>query len=155
MQVTDLALNAGSGVTMRQWTITYADLQAISGSGAQSIALLLSNGKQFSLPQAGTILFSRINVTTAFAGGALSALTMSVGTSGATTGVQSARSIFATGCFDVHGLNSEFNSDAAQALQVTLTPSSDVLANCTAGSLTLTLAILNVSTPVVTTNVQP
>lgn len=155
MQVTDLALNAGNGITLRQWTITFADLQAISGSGAQSIPLLLSNGKQFSIPQAGTILFSRVNVTTAFTGGALSALTMSVGTSGTTTAVTGANSIFTAACFDKHGLNSEFNSDAPQALQVTLTPTSDVLANCTAGSLTLTVAILNVSTPVVTANVLP
>lgn len=155
MNVSDLALNSGGGLVLRQWTITFADLAAIAGSGAQALKLVLSSGLQYILPQASTILFSRINVTTAFAGGAISALTMSVGTSGATTGIQSARSIFATGCFDVHGLNAEFNADNPQSLQVTLTPTSDVLANCTAGSLTLTLLIASVSTPVVTANVAP
>lgn len=158
MQTSDLALSAGGGLTLRQFTITYADLQAIAGSGAQALKLVNSGSNpliQAQIPQAGTILFSRINVTTAFAGGAISALTMSVGTSGTTTAVQSARSIFATGCFDVHGLNSEFNSDAAQLLQVTLTPTSDVLANCTAGSLVLSLLIVNVSTPITTASVAP
>jgi hypothetical protein len=159
MQTSDLALSAGGGLTLRQWTITYVDLQGISGSGAQNLKLVLSSSgptpQQYVLPQAATILFSRVNVTTAFAGGAISALTMSVGTSGSTTAITGANSIFATGCFDKHGLNSEFNADNPQSLIVTLTPTSDVLANATAGSLTLTLLIVGVSTPVVTANVAP
>lgn len=154
MQLTYIANNLGDGISYAKFTITYLDLAGFTTVGAHALILTTDPGgnafnpAQFSIPQAGTVLFSRMNVGVAFTGGSISAVTASVGTSGTVAAVTAANSIFTTACFDKHGMNTELNSNVAALLQVNFTPTGDVLSNLTAGYLDIYLAMLDVSTPV-------
>jgi hypothetical protein len=157
MQLSYIASGLGGLVTIAKFTITFTDLIPFTTAGAHALLLTTDPGgnpfnpTQFGIPQAGTILFSRMNVGTAFTGGSLGAVTASVGTSTTVTAVTAANSIFTAACFDKHGINTEFNSNAAQLLQVNLTPTSDVLSAATAGYMDIYLVMLDISTPVTST----
>lgn len=158
MQRQDLPMNLGPGVQLVKFTITFTDLNPLSSASGTAANLTLLddpggnalNPAQFQIPQAGTVLFSRVNVTTAFTGGTLGAITMSVGTTGTTTLITAANSIFTTACFDKHGMNSEANSVNAIPVICRFSPTSDSLSDITAGSLDLYIAYLNVTYPVTT-----
>ena len=153
MQRQDIASNFGPGVPYVKFTVLYSDLAAFTTAGAHALTLLANPGgnainpANFQVPQGGTPMFSRINVTTAFTGGSISAITVSAGSSGTSNAIQAASSCFTTGCFDKHGMNSELNANTAFTVVLNFTPTGDVLSNLTAGQLDFYMAYLNVSTP--------
>lgn len=91
-----LPLSMGGGVQCLEITATYSDLAATSGSGAKTIAVTDAAGNAQYIPQGAIVTGIVVKPTTAFSGGSISALTMSVGKSGgSTTYLTSAYDIFA------------------------------------------------------------
>lgn len=168
MQLSNLASGLGGYLTLRRFTVTFADLQAIpTGSGAQSIILTAFPGSiqpvvspiagPGIIPPAGVLLGVRVKASTAFSGGALSAMTVSVGKSGSNTFFTSAFDIFAAVSDTNLQETALFKHGQASALQVqvTFTPTSDVVQNATAGSVDVDLLMLNVTTDLVGPPVIP
>lgn len=144
MQTSDIALNLGGGATYRKFTFTFADLQTTSGSGAKALSLAQS------IPSHGKVLGVYVKPTVAFAGGSLSAMTISIGkTGGSATLLTSAFDIFAAVSDTALQETALFKSaqDLAVPLSATFTPTGDTCANCTAGSVDVYIFFLNVTTP--------
>ena len=82
----ELPLRYGYSVTCTRFTLTYADLTALSAStGPQSITLADALSNLFSVAQGGLVLGIRMKLDTAFAAPALAALTCTIGQVGDTT----------------------------------------------------------------------
>src|SRR5437667_822717 len=115
MQTAGLASNLGGAVVIKRFTLTNADCTAAATT--QTIAL-------FTLPVEAVIIGYRIKGRTAFAGTAITALTVSIGsTSLGATGVASAFDIFqavAAGTFQMGALFKQ-GPDAAEAINAYLT----------------------------------
>lgn len=140
MQVSELATGLGQGVTFRRFVVTYLDLQAIVGAGAKTVAL-------FSLPIGAIILGVRQKHSVAFAGGALSAMTVSTGKSGTATYFTAAQDVFAAVADGTVQETALFKHGQFTALPViaTFTPTGDTVAAATAGSVAIDIAFLNPS----------
>lgn len=137
----DLALNYGGRVRCTRFTIGFADLQATSGAGAKSIVMADANNPSlsFTIPAFSKIVGASVSPQTSFTGGSLSAMTFSLGVSGALTRF--------TAAFDVFAAVSDTNlqetamwklgqkSALVGALLGTFTPTGDSNSNCTAGAL--------------------
>jgi hypothetical protein len=156
MQLLYLSSGLGGIVQAYKFTVTYLDLAGFTTAGAHAVTLIQDPGgnafnpAQFQINQASMVLASRMNVTTAFTGGAMTAVTASLGTSTTVAAITAANSVFTTACFDKHGVNTEFNSNLAQLLQVNFIPTTDVLSNLTAGSVDIYIYLLQCSVPVLT-----
>lgn len=149
----DFAVQYGNGVRATIFTVTFADLQAISGSGAQPITLADADNplKLFTIPQYSRIMSIMVKTSVAFTGGSLSGMTMSLGVTGAVTRFTAAYNIFQTigdtvlqeTASPASGQYSTIN-----AIIATFTPTADTLANCTAGQLEIEILWAEVtSTP--------
>lgn len=157
MQVERVALQNGGILSYIRWTITYLDLQATSGAGAKGINLVEVSTPgpsglpaNWSLPAGAKIIGSFVKHSVAFSGGSLSAMTVSVGKTGNATFFTAAQDIFQAVADTTVQENSMFKSGQMTALTpivATFTPTSDVCSNCSAGSVDIFLAVLEVSTP--------
>lgn len=145
MYESNLSLNLGSGISVRRFTYTYLDLQALSGSGAKSVAM-------FTLPVGAVILGVRAQTVTAFTGGSLSAMTLLVGKSGTTNYFTSAFDIFATASDTTVQETALFKhgNKAALAVIATFTPTGDTVAAATAGQVDVDVWYGNVTTDTTT-----
>lgn len=140
----DLAAQYGAGIRTVRFTITYKDLQLTSGSGAKSITIADQNNptNSFTLPAGSKIMGVVVKQSVAFSGGSLSAMTVSLGVSGATTRFTSAYDIFAAVADTTLQETAMFKSgqgSTISALLATFTPTGDTCASCTAGSVDITI----------------
>ena len=141
MQQTILASQMGAGPKFRRFTYTYADLQAISGSGAKSLTM-------FTTQQDSIILGVRVKQNVAFAGGSLSAMTLLVGKSGTTNFFTSAADIFAAVADTTVQETALFKhgQKTGLAILVTFTPTGDTVAAATAGSVDVDIWYIDCTT---------
>jgi len=154
MQRTDLSSGLGPNVQYLKYTLTWQDLASATTTGANVINLPVNpggnpfNSTNFAIPQGGTVLFSRLNVTTAFTGGSVSALTLSVGAASTANAITTSTDILtAAVCVDTHGMHAELNSNLAATVTLTFTSTTHAPSVLTAGQLDLYLLYLDVSTP--------
>ena len=169
MTIQEIASQFGSFATYRKVSVTYQDLQATSGAGAKTItltglggagatgavALSVVNSGNLVIPQGYAFLVIRMIAKTLFAGGALSALTASLGTvAGTTTTILAAQDVFgatagtvtvvaATAIATLNGITSL----PALTPTITFTPTGDSLSNATAGQVDVEFVYINPSTP--------
>jgi hypothetical protein len=130
----------GSGAQFRRFTVTHADLTA--SATTQNVTL-------FTLPKGSVVCGVRIKHSTAFAGGTLSAMTVSVGTSGDTTAYAGAFDVFQTVADTTFQVTDQFNaaSYAAHSIVAAFTATGDNVVNATAGVVDIDIYYLNVTTP--------
>jgi hypothetical protein len=167
MYRSDIALQAGGKLSYTQFIISYKDLQAISGSGAQSINLTDADNtgsagaptifmipsaagvsSVVSSPAGGKIIGVEVKEQVTFAG-TFSSLTVSLGRLGSLTLFTSAFSLMQT-VSDTNIQETALFKAGGRAQftpLATFTPGSSTLSTATAGSVTITIAYLNVSTP--------
>lgn len=140
-QGTILASQMGAGPKFRRITITFADLALISGSGAKPVAL-------FTTQQDSIILGARVKQSVAFAGGSISAMTVSVGKSGSVTFFTAAHDIFAAVADTTVYETALFKHGQKTGLAIiaTFTPTGDTVAACTAGSVDIDVYYIDCST---------
>lgn len=145
MQISTIATNLGSGVTLRRYTLTYLDFQTTSGSGAKTFAL-------DTLPAHGIVLGVRTINKTNFAGGALSAITVAVGKSGTATFFTAAYDCFAAAGDTTVQETALFKHGQLTALPMiaTVTPTSDNVSAATSGQVDIDILSLNVSSDMTT-----
>lgn len=140
MVTTDLALQLGEGLSLKRFTIVESDLTAAATS--EAITLFTLNGKS-------AVLGVRIQHTTAFSGGSLTSMTVSVGSSvvGA-DGFATAFDIFQAAAATTLQESSQFKSgtSADQTVQATFTGSHNVV-TATAGAVEIDVLVMDVSTP--------
>ena len=140
MQKTTLALKFGGGLTLKRFTITHSDLTA--SASTQSITL-------FTLGAGSKILGVNIKHSTAFSGGSLTSMTVSVGSSAAgNDGFATAFDIFQTVGATVLQETAEFKSatSVSQSVTATFTGSHNV-DTATAGSVDIDVLVMDVTTP--------
>jgi hypothetical protein len=150
----DFALQYGNGLRLTVFNISFVDLQGISGSGAQPLTLQDQDNptKAFGFPQYSKILAITVKPTVTFAGGALSALSMSLGVTGAITRFTAAytglfSAVADTTLQETFGIASGQYSTIASVI-ATFTPTSDVLKNATAGNVEISILWADItSTP--------
>lgn len=142
MESMELASQLGAGIRFRRLTVTYRDLALISGSGAKPVTLM-------SCPLGGMILGVRIKHSTAFAGGSISALTVSVGKTGSVTYFTSTQDIFAAVADTTLLETALFKHGQLTALDLiaTFTPTGDTVAACTAGVVNIDILYFDNTTP--------
>jgi hypothetical protein len=147
----DIALMNGGRLRYVDFTITYKDLQATSGAGAQSINLTDADnsGVKWVMGQSSKILGVEVKHDTSFSGGSLSAMTVSLGVSGAVTRYTAAFDVFQAVADTALQETAMFKSvqRSAQQLEATFTPTGDVCSNATAGQVQIRICMLDVSTP--------
>lgn len=159
--MTQQGLAGNLGGTIQFWSIqfTYVDLQGTSTASGVANTFNLYNqlygppynqSVAMTIPQGSFILYTRVKASTPFAGGSLSAMTVSLGKSG------SANNFF-TQAYDVFQavadgtLQETFAQPNGQLSSytptVTFTPTGDTLAHCTAGVLNIDIALFLTTTP--------
>jgi hypothetical protein len=164
MYRSDVASSFGGKISCTQFIITYQDLAAITGSGAQSINFTDADNNAFIflLPPApgvayvgsaaglGKLIGIEVKEQTTFVGTGISALTISVGRSGSNTLFTSAYPLMQTVADTTLQETSLFKAGGRTqfAPTVTFTPTGGNLSAMTAGSVTVTLLYWNTSTPV-------
>jgi hypothetical protein len=167
MYRSDVALQAGGKISLTQFIISYKDLQAIAGSGAQSVNLTDADNTGSgglptvflvpsatgvavvnSTPGGGKILGVEVKEQTQFAG-AFSALTISLGRTGNLTLFTAAYPLMQVPADTTLQETALFKAGGRAQFGplVTFTPTGGNLSTATAGSVTITIAYLNVSTP--------
>jgi len=160
MLVTKIPTEFGSFLTCLKIQLFSTDLAAFTTAGAKTF-LLTGNGIQNALsavnsgnvtiPAGGCVLGARLHLVTSFTGGALSAVTLSVGKGGGSaTYLLGASDVFTAGGDTVwYGETPLLKSGQQTAwnVNVTFTPTGDVLGNATAGEADLYLYFFNVSDP--------
>lgn len=140
MQTTDLALRLGAGLSLKRFIVVESDLTAAATSEAITL---------FTLKKGDAILGIRIKHSTAFAGGSVSAMTVSVGsTSAGAAGYASAFDIFQAVGATTFQMTSAFNAGtyADEATTATFTATGDNVVNLTAGQVEIDVLIMDVST---------
>jgi len=139
----DLGIAMGSGPQFTRWTIPYTDLTA---------AALVQSVNLFTLNQGGIILGVRIKHTTAFAGTAWSATTVSVGWASDYTAFASAFDIFQAVADTTLQNTSEFkcvtNAAAGTAVVARFTSVGGNLSAGTAGAVNIDVLYLQPSVAV-------
>jgi hypothetical protein len=162
LQRTDIATGLGDGVQFVKYTITFADLT--TAGLTQTISLPVNptstpfippatsappNVSNFVIPQAGVVLYSKVQHTIPFAGGTIASMTCSVGKLGGSN-------TFVNGtAFNVFGAAADTTLQEAQAISsgqntawgVTVTFVSTVgnVNAATAGSVNIYIAYLDVT----------
>lgn len=137
----DLALNYGGRVRAVRFTVGFADLQATSGSGAKAVTLADSDNPSlvFTLPNYSKVCGVSVKTTTAFAGGSLSALTVSLGISGSATRFTAAYDIFQAVADTTIQETAMWKLGQASAIAggliLTFTPTGDSCSAATAGAM--------------------
>lgn len=152
----DVGCGLGGGYALTKWTFTFQDLTAAATTQAINIqenpipgAVTITPATNFIIPQGGVILYSRIHHTVAFAGGALSSMTISIGKSGGSaTFVEPAFNVFqavADNTLQEGGLI--FNAQMSSwTPNVTFTSIGANVSAATAGSVDIYLAYIDVTT---------
>jgi hypothetical protein len=152
----DIAAQLGGRIRYTQFLISYVDLTPIAGSGVQNITLADQTNptSKFFIPNNptavnGKILGVSVKHSIAFAGaGPLTAMTVSLGVTGAVTRFTSAFDIFQavsdtalqeTACF-------KLGQYSATQLVAAFTPTGGTLAQLTAGAVAISLLWVDVST---------
>jgi len=141
MQASELALALGSALRLRRFTITHADLT--DNDTSQTINL-------YTLTKGSAVLGVRIKHSTAFSGGSVSALTVSIGAAaGSATTFASAFDIFQAAAVTTFQMTNSFNAAtyADDTVQAVFTSTTDNLVNLTAGSVDIDILTVDVSTP--------
>lgn len=141
MQTKGLALDLGSGLTLKRFTLTYSDLT--TAGLTQTIAL-------FTLAKGGIVLGVRIKHSTAFSGTGWTACTVSVGSSSnGATGYASAFDIFQAVADAARQLSQVFKDgpNAAEAVNAYFTSVGGNLSVGTAGSVDIDVLYANPTTP--------
>ncbi len=142
MNTTGLGYNLGGTVSVKRFTIGSADCTAAATT--QTIAL-------FTLPVESVVIGVRIKGRTAFAGTAISAVTVSVGSASlGATGLAGAFDIFQAVVAGTFQMSSVFKQgpDAAEALNAYMTAVGGNLSAMTAGKVTIDIFYFNQTTPV-------
>lgn len=138
---TGLALNLGGDIAVRRFTIGFADCTAAATTQTKAL---------FTLGRESIVIGCRIKGRTAFAGTAITGVTVSVGsTSLGVTGIASAFNIFqavAAGTFQLSQLFKQ-GPDADEVINAYLTSVGGNLSAMTAGSVTIDVYYLNQTTP--------
>jgi hypothetical protein len=146
----DYALQNGGKLRYVGFTVTYVDLQGTSGSGAKLINLSDgdNNAKLFLLGAGSKILGVEAKHSVAFAGGSLSAMTVSLGISGSATRYTAAFDCFQAVSDTALQETALFKSvgRAAQQLALTFTPTGDNCSAATAGAVEIRILIADVTT---------
>ncbi len=152
MQRTDIALSLGAGLSWIKFSIGYTDLNA---TAATTLAIRLpaqppNTTPYFQIPEGGVLMGVQVHHTTAFAGAAITAMTVSVG-------LQGGSATFFTNAFDIFQAVanntlqqvSMFKSGSVAAVGITanFTATGANLTALTAGSVDIFLCVLNVSMP--------
>lgn len=160
---TDIITGLGGAISTVKYTLTYSDLTTAGTS--QTISLNANpggnavntpatstpiNSANFQIPQTGKVLTCTIHHTTAFSGGAITAMTVSVGkVGGSNTFVAPAFNVF-TGAADTN-LQESFAVGSGQitawGVTVTFTSTGGNVNAATAGSVDIYITYLNVSSP--------
>jgi len=152
MQMQDLATSLGGRVRYTRFVIGFKDLQGIpAGAGAQPLTLNSASNPSlaYTLPSGSKILGVSVKASVAFTGGALTAMTVSLGVTGAVTRFTSAWDIFqAVGdtVLQETALFKAGQGSSIAALIATFTPTTDVVQNCAAGQLNMDIFWLPMST---------
>lgn len=162
MNRSDLGLQAGGKISFTQFIISFKDLQAISGSGAQNIQLTDADNSNFvftipsaggvavvgSTPGGGKIVGVEVKEQQTFTG-TFTALTIALGRVGNPTLFTAAFPLMQVVADTTMQETALFKAGgrAQFAPIVTFVPTGGTLASATAGSVTITIAYLNVSTP--------
>jgi|SRR5579872_545846 len=152
----DISLGLGAAQSYTRWTITPQDLQSMTGSGPKTVVLPRNPSQpgqiqvtptlQFQVPQGGKIMAYLVHVVTAFAGGSLSALSMSIGKQGGSSiYISTPIDIFTAGGDTVVTEGGPVNSAQQSAWGVTLTftPTTDLVSAVTGGQVDLYLLYIN------------
>jgi hypothetical protein len=163
MYRSDVALQMGGKISGTQFIISWQDLAAIVGAGAQSINFTdAGNSNQIfllppgpgvaavnSTPGGGKLIGIEVKETVTFAGGAISALTVSIGRLGSLTLFTAAYALMQAVADTTLQETALFKAGGRLQFPplLTFTPTGGNLSLMTAGSLTVTLYYLNVSTP--------
>lgn len=159
MTVTEIPSQLGSGVRQLRISIFSTDLASFTTAGAKTFNILGvggfstgsgSNPGTLVIPQSGKILGVQQHLITSFSGGALSAMTSSIGKSGGSaTAVTAPFDIFQAAGDTVVQETGLFYSGqkSSWTVNVTFTPTGDVLSNCTAGQVDIFIVYLSVSDP--------
>jgi len=162
VQRTDLASGLGDGIQIVKYTLTFADLTTAGLS--QTISLPVNptstpfiapatsappNYANFVIPQAGVVLYSKVQHTIPFAGGTIASMTCSVGKLGGTnTFVNGAAfNVFGaaadTTCQEAFGVASGQNT--SWGVTVTFVSTVGNVNAATAGSVNIYIAYLDVT----------
>jgi hypothetical protein len=146
MTTQGIAIALGNGIKFKGYSFSFTDLQTTAGAGAKTFNVT-------TLTQGSFILYIRVKHSVAFAGGALSAMTVSIGKSGAATN-------FFVAAFNVFQAvaDTTLSETATPAIgqlssctvTITFTPTGDTCANVTAGIVQVDIAQANVTTPTYT-----
>lgn len=163
MYRSDVASSFGGKICATQFIITFADLAAITGSGAQSINFTDAGNSNFifQLPPApgipyvgsaaglGKFIGVEVKEQTTFVGTGIWALTISVGRSGNNALFTTAYALMQTVADTTLQETSLFKAGGRNqfAPTVTFTPTGGNLSAMTAGAVTVTLFYWNTSTP--------
>jgi len=155
MQITDLAVAAGTGPTLRKFTVTYLDLianAALTGAVALNAkgtnpATIQPVTTGFLLAQAGKIIGIEVHTTVPFAGPAITAVTVSVGNAISATQFTAAYNCFAAAADTNVQETSMFKSGQHSANEVSafFTALGANLSVLTAGSVDFYVYHLNVT----------
>lgn len=151
----DVGLGLNGGLAYVKFTLTYSDLSTAGLSQSINLqqnpipggAVAITPAVNFQIPQGGVLLGVRIHHTTAFSGGAITAMTVSVGKSGSNAFFASAFDVFQAVGDTTLQETSLFKAGGINAVPVTATFTS-IGANvnaATAGSVDIYLCLLNVS----------
>jgi hypothetical protein len=148
---TDLTTSLAGNQSYTKWTVGYQDLGAAATT--QTINLPWNAGavnpQNFTIPRGGKLLGVMIKHTQAFAGPAISAMTVSVGIAGSVTLFTAAFDIFQAAADGTLSETALFKSGSIAPVPVTLTFTSTGanISVLTAGSVDVYLLTLNCTTP--------
>src|SRR6266481_1187523 len=137
-----IATNLGGSIKFKSFGLTFADLQGTSGSGAKVFTLESYNQGSF-------LLFIRVKHSVAFAGGSISAMTISVD--------KGSTAAFFAAAFDIFqavadGTLTEvpmppIGQLSGFTIKVTVTPTGDSCSAATAGQVNIDICSVSVTTP--------
>lgn len=138
--VTGLALGFGGSLELNRYVVNYADPTA---------AALTKTLPLFTLKKGSIVLGVRIKHSTAFAGTSITAVTVSVGSSGlGATGLANAFDIFQAVAAGTRQLTQTFkDTDADEVINAYFTSVGANLSALSAGSVAIDVLVANVTTP--------
>lgn len=175
MVVTEVASQYASFICYRKVTVNVSDLQATSGAGAKTLTLngvggvttanaaSAVNSGNLVIPQGAWLLAIRMKVTADVTGGALTAMTASLGfLGGSATGILAAQDVFGATVGFVYApaataLTTINNTTLLPAYTptITFTPTTDTVSNATAGQIDIEILYTNISTTTSSTSYTP
>lgn len=160
MVATEIPAQFGSSLRQIRISIFSSDLVAFTTAGAKTLTITGvggigagtggANSGMLTIPQGGKVLGVAQHLVTSFTGGALSAVTCSLGKLGSSaTALTAPFDVFQAAGDTVVQETGLFFSGQRSAWNVTatFTPTGDVLANCTVGQVDIYVTYLSVSDP--------